>query len=303
MNAANAIPVPHPVVSPMPVGRRALAFGRHLVEMLIVMVVGMTILGLADGGVLRTAGLGAVRTERPLFDLVLMAVEMTLPMAAWMAYRGHARRDTIEMADAMLAPAVVLAALGVSGAVDPMTAEMVYHPLMLAAMVGVMLARRDVYAASHASHLRHAPGASAPDVSHSNPRASRASHEVTVMRHPSAPPSLRPPLARLAAAAAIAGILIELGAAMGHPSHVQPNDSARVFAEYAESQIWVQVHLAQFLGSLLVGSAILLIAMSMRGDRRGAPAFAFIAALTGVLALAVFAVQMAVDGVALKAAF
>ena len=54
------------------------AFVRHLVEMLVAMGVGMTLLGLLDTAILRAIGLGALR-EQPLLDLALMSVEMTPP--------------------------------------------------------------------------------------------------------------------------------------------------------------------------------------------------------------------------------
>jgi hypothetical protein len=326
MDTAVALRVPATRVAAVRAGR-AVAFGRHLIEMLVAMLVGMSVLGIADGLVLGAAGLGDVRSERPLFDLLLMAIEMTLPMAAWMAFRGHARRDTIEMANAMLLPAVVLATIGLAGLSAAMDAEMAFHPLMLVAMVALMLFRADVYAAPHTahggSHGNHAGGVTASDAT-DGPRSTQspdpatharagspfeatpvtgASPEEHVVPAPAVPTPLRPSLARFAAVAALAGLVIEVVAAVAHPSHVQPNDSPNVFIEYAASPVWVQVHLAQFLGSLLVGAAIVLVAFSMRSDRSGAAAFAFVAALAGVLSLAVFAVQMAVDGVALKAAF
>ena len=135
----------------------AWAFTRHLVEMLLAMAIGMTIFGLVDSAVLRAVGLGSLRVQ-PSVDLVLMSLEMTVPMAAWMAFRGHPRRDTIEMSGSMLVPAALLVALGTVGVLGTMDAEMAYHPIMLVAMVGLMLARRDVYAASHHAHGHQSAG-------------------------------------------------------------------------------------------------------------------------------------------------
>jgi hypothetical protein len=44
----------------------------------------------------------------------MMAFSMTAPMVAWMRYRGHARRMTLEMAAAMIAPAIPLCILRVT---------------------------------------------------------------------------------------------------------------------------------------------------------------------------------------------
>jgi hypothetical protein len=115
--------------------------------------------------------------------------------------------------------------------------------------------------------------------------------------------SIRPSLARLGAVGALAGIAAEIVAAAGHPSTVQPNDSAGAFLEYARSGSWIVVHLGQLGGALLVGLAVVVLALSMRHDGRGAGALAVAGAIGAALGLAVFAVQMAVDGFGLKAGF
>jgi hypothetical protein len=43
--------------------------------------------------------------------LLSMGLTMTVPMVAWMRYRGHAWRPTNEMAASMLIPTVVTMAL------------------------------------------------------------------------------------------------------------------------------------------------------------------------------------------------
>ena len=119
-------------------------------------------------------------------------------------------------------------------------------------------------------------------------------------RHPR---SIPPSLARLAAVGAVAGILAEVVASAGHPAAVQPNDSAGVFLEYARSGSWIVVHLGQLGGALLVGLAVVVLALSMRRDGRGAGGLAVAGAVAASVGLAVFAVQMAVDGFGLKAGF
>ena len=100
--------------------------------------------------------------------------------------------------------------------------------------------------------------------------------------------------------AAIGGFALQFVASAGHPSHVNPNDSAHVFAEYAASTSWTLVHLGQFAGGLLIAISFVLMARTLpRGGMVGALATA--AGVSAVVWAAVFAVQMAVDGVALKA--
>ena len=270
-----------------------IAFARHLGEMLIAMVLGMVVLGLAVAAILGIAGVPTALDDRPLLELAAMAVEMTLPMAAWMAYRGHRRRDVVEMSGSMLVPAAVLLVAAIAGRIGPHDAMAIYHPVMLVAMVGLMLLRFETYG-SHANHAHAAHDAAMPRPLHA-PHGDR-------LVHTESPQPLDRSQARLGAIAGVAGLLVQLVAGLAHPSHVQPNDSPAVFREYAASSTWIPVHLAQFLGAFLVGLAVISLARSMRNDRGASGAMALVAAVAAVVALAVFAVQMALDGVALKAA-
>jgi hypothetical protein len=85
-----------------------------------------------------------------------------------------------------------------------------------------------------------------------------------------------------------------------HPSHAQPNDSAAAFDEYSHSQAWTYVHIGQFAGTLLVVITLVAIARSLSRQPGIPGALAVLGGVTAVLIAAVFAVQMAVDGVALK---
>jgi hypothetical protein len=278
---------------PPGLGSRTATFVRHLAEMLVAMVVGMVVLGLALTGLLMLVGAPTALDDRPVLALVAMAVEMTLPMAAWMAYRGHRSRDVVEMSMSMLVPAAILAAAAVAGAIGPHYAMGIYHHVMLLAMVGLMLVRFETYT-SHAHHPHAAHGAARQDP----PHARHGDHQVnTAVQRPSDRSQ-----ARLGAIAGVAGLVIQLGAGLAHPSSVQPNDSPAVFREYAASSAWIPVHLAQFLGAFLVGLAVITLVRSMRDDGGASGALSLVAEVAAVVALAVFAVQMALDGVALKAA-
>jgi len=105
---------------------------------------------------------------------------------------------------------------------------------------------------------------------------------------------------RVGALSAFAGFVLQFVASSEHPGHAAPNESAAVFQEYAVSSNWTTVHLGQFAGGLLVALALVFIARSL--PRRGiAGAFALIGGTAAVIWAAIFAVQMAVDGFALKA--
>jgi hypothetical protein len=111
-----------------------------------------------------------------------------------------------------------------------------------------------------------------------------------------------PVLLRLGASAMVLGLLGQLPLGAFHPHEAYANNSAAAFHEYSHSQDWVLVHLGQFLGALLVALGLVAIATSLARPGGWAGALGVVAAVTAVTSVAVFAVQMAVDGVALKAA-
>jgi hypothetical protein len=80
-----------------------------------------------------------------------MAVEMTVPMVAWMRVRGHGWRPSGEMAAAMLLPTFVAIGLDAAGTVDNAAPLMAgEHVAMLLAMLGAMLLRPSEY--THGQH-------------------------------------------------------------------------------------------------------------------------------------------------------
>jgi hypothetical protein len=105
---------------------------------------------------------------------------------------------------------------------------------------------------------------------------------------------------RVAALAAFAGFVIQLVASTAHPGTIDPNNGPGVFREYAVSETWVLVHLGQFAGAFLVALSLVLIARALRGGGLSG-ALATVGGAAAVVWASVFAVQMAVDGVALKA--
>jgi len=107
---------------------------------------------------------------------------------------------------------------------------------------------------------------------------------------------------RFAAVLGTTGLLIQIPMGMLHPHRVQPNESAAVFREYEGSTNWAMVHIGQFAGTLLIVLSLVLLARSLSKQPGIAGALGFLGGVTAVLVAGVFAVQMAVDGVALKGA-
>ena len=80
--------------------RRTAHFLRNLLEMTGAMLVGMLVGGAAFAAVLAPLGmtLGEARLRYPAPWLLVMAVNMSVPMVAWMRHRGHSWRSSLEMA-------------------------------------------------------------------------------------------------------------------------------------------------------------------------------------------------------------
>lgn len=120
-------------------------FLRHLGEMLLAMFLGMAVLGGAAEGVFALAG-SSIADTPVAFQASLMAFNMTLPMVAWMARRGHPAARGAEMAAAMIVPTAGAIGLDAAGAIGPDAVLAVQHAVMIPAMVAVMLWRRGHYA-------------------------------------------------------------------------------------------------------------------------------------------------------------
>jgi hypothetical protein len=129
-------------------------FVRHFFEMLAVMMLGMVVLGAAFGAfheAFFSSGFAAAWRDHVMLAAFAMALNMTGPMVLWMRYRGHSWERVGEMAAAMslpLLPLLALYAFDSIPATGVLGAQMI---LMLPAMLGVMLYRKQEYSAAHAA--------------------------------------------------------------------------------------------------------------------------------------------------------
>ena len=127
-------------------------FARHYLEMLIAMMVGMFALGMPLGALLGAAGVdvGAWDTDAPELLLLGMAFTMSVPMVAWMRYRGHGWSASWEMTASMFIPSFAAIALLWGGLVeDSGTLLAIQHVAMFPAMLVAMLLRREEYSGHH----------------------------------------------------------------------------------------------------------------------------------------------------------
>lgn len=121
-----------------------LPFIRHYIEMVLAMAVGMVALHPLWTFALQAAGAPRLLDHAEPMALV-MATDMALGMGAWMALRRHGWRDIAEMTAAMYLPFVIFFPATVAGAMTGGALMVAGHALMLAAMLAVMLRRRDHY--------------------------------------------------------------------------------------------------------------------------------------------------------------
>jgi hypothetical protein len=127
-------------------------FIRHYVEMVVAMFLGMLVLGVPGELALQALGssTSALRADAPALVFIGMAVTMTVPMVAWMRYRGHGWRSSNEMALSMFIPTFAAIALMETAVVDDFgTLMTLEHIAMFAAMLIAMLLRFDEYTGHH----------------------------------------------------------------------------------------------------------------------------------------------------------
>lgn len=108
----------------------------------------MAVLGPLESALLDPLGWRSVRAVPGLGALV-MATNTTAAMVARMGHRGHSRGATGLMAAAMYLPFVVLFAPLWLGALPPTGMLVGGHLLLLPAMAGAMLLRREEYTGHH----------------------------------------------------------------------------------------------------------------------------------------------------------
>lgn len=133
------------LISPELHHRRDLShFWRHFLEMVGAMVVGMIATGAIFIFIVGLKSWDAVTIQYPIQALVAMAVGMTAPMVAWMLYRGMGRRNSVEMAAAMVLPVIPFLCLVWFGVTKSAQCGG-YCAVMVVAMLGLMRYRRSEY--------------------------------------------------------------------------------------------------------------------------------------------------------------
>jgi hypothetical protein len=112
---------------------------------------------------------------------------------------------------------------------------------------------------------------------------------------------LQPVTLKIGALAIAAGDILLVALSFLHPHLQDPNNLPAVFSEYAASQNWILIHVGQLLAYALVYPVGILVIYDLLAGEKGASAWlARLAVALAVINLAVFTVDQAVDGIALK---
>jgi len=130
------------------VGKHHLSpFWRHVMQMLAVMMAGMFVGAAVLVTLVDAKTWDEVTTQYGTQALVVMAVGMTVPMTAWMLYRGMGRKNAYEMAAVMVLPVVPLLCLNWFAVTESAQCG-AYCAVSVAAMLALMFYRRGQYSTS-----------------------------------------------------------------------------------------------------------------------------------------------------------
>jgi hypothetical protein len=122
--------------------------------MCVAMCIGVAMLDIPYVAVAKAAGYSHPITELPVLTSLVVAFNMSLPMALWMRFRGHDRRCIVDMCAAMGIEAVILIASGAVGVLPRESLVAWQHAAMVPVMALAMLLRLDMYT----QPMHHAPG-------------------------------------------------------------------------------------------------------------------------------------------------
>jgi hypothetical protein len=139
-------------------GLKSWRFLRHAVEMCMAMCIGIMVLDVAYVWVAAQFGTDEPFLGWPELSVLVVALNMTAPMVAWMRLRGMEWRPVIEMSAAMLVEAVVILIAYWAGVIQNAAAGNTstlwawQHALMMPAMLVPMFLRLDMYTGGMPHH-------------------------------------------------------------------------------------------------------------------------------------------------------
>lgn len=134
-----------------PVGR----FAVHFAEMCAVMCLGAFALSLLTFGTAGLLGYTNMFLQYPELSALVLAVNLSLPMAVWMRFRGMDWQPTLEMSGSAMLVGLLLIAGYRLDLIAASNLLQVQTSLACPIMLAVMLARFPLYS-GHVGHTGHA---------------------------------------------------------------------------------------------------------------------------------------------------
>lgn len=135
-----------------PVGR----FLLHVAEMCVVMCAGGILLSVLFFQTAVWLGYANLPDTAPALSVLVIAVNLSVPMAAWMRFRGMGWRPTLEMTVPTMATGLLLVVAYWMGIVLKDSLIPIQTSLACPVMILVMLMRFGLYSAPHTAQHRHA---------------------------------------------------------------------------------------------------------------------------------------------------
>jgi hypothetical protein len=120
-------------------------FVRHYLEMCLPMCIGFALGDLVYFWAAKQFGYTHPFSELPELSVLVVTLNMTAPMTAWMLFRRMPRRPTVEMTAAMPVLALGLLVFGWVAILPKGDLALMEHGLMMPVMLVPMLLRFDVY--------------------------------------------------------------------------------------------------------------------------------------------------------------
>lgn len=135
-----------------PMGR----FAMHLGEMCMVMCAGAIALSVAFFGGADLLGYSDLSQQAPALSVFVIALNLSLPMAVWMRFRGMQWGPTLEMAGSTMVVGLLLIAAYWADLVAADRLIEIQTSLACPVMIATMLVRFRLYSGSHAAHHEQA---------------------------------------------------------------------------------------------------------------------------------------------------
>lgn len=105
---------------------------------------------------------------------------------------------------------------------------------------------------------------------------------------------------RISAVTLVLGLVVFFFSSGFHPSHEPAHVSELAFAEYARSLEWIDAHVGQFFGVLLIFLGFVSLSQVLKSDSEPASALSVLGLALATVGIALVGVLQSVDGPALK---